>query len=83
MHNMHNREEVIRILLKTCPLVANIFTNQQAPHFAYLDNEQKEGAVVVEMKSPQSVTSFTDFMQDKVIEKATELIRCNLKLQVE
>lgn len=38
---------------------------------------------MVEMKSPQPVRSFTDFLQEKVIEKSLESLRYNLNLQVE
>lgn len=30
---MSNRGEVMKKLRKACPLVANIFTNQQASHY--------------------------------------------------
>ena len=33
MRNMSNRGEVMKKLRKACPLVANIFTNQQASHY--------------------------------------------------
>ncbi|WP_196039506.1 MULTISPECIES: hypothetical protein [Bacteroides] len=48
-----------------------------------MDTEQKESVVMVEMKSPQPVRSFTDFLQEKVIEKSLESLRYNLNLQVE
>lgn len=38
---------------------------------------------MVEMKSLQPVRSFTDFLQEKVIEKSLESLRYNLNLQVE
>lgn len=46
LKRMRNREEVLTKLKKACPLVANIFTNISAPHFAFVDKEQKQGAVV-------------------------------------
>jgi len=50
LKGMKNRNDVLVRLKKVCPLASNIFTNTVAPHFAYLDKEQKEGGVVVEMK---------------------------------
>ena len=80
---MQNKNDVLSKLKKACPLAANIFTNSTAPHFAYLDKEQKEGAVVVEMKAPVQTNSIADFLHDKVIVKAMELMKYNLKLQSE
>lgn len=80
IRTMRNRDTVMEKLRKACPLAANIFTNHESPHFVFLDKEQKEGAVVVEMKSLQPMQSFTDFINPKVVGKAMELIRYNLDL---
>ena len=83
LKRMRNREEVLAKLKKACPLGANIFTNQVAPHFAYIDTEQNVGAVVVEMKAPAQTNSITDYLHEKVVEKAMELMKYNLNLYVE
>ena len=80
---MRNREEVLAKLKKACPLGANIFTNTVAPHFAYVDPEQTQGAVVVEMKAPAQTNSIADYLHEKVVEKAMELMKYNLNLFVE
>lgn len=46
LKSIRNRENVLAQLRKVCPLAANIFTNTVSPHFAYLDKEEKEGAIV-------------------------------------
>lgn len=83
LKRMRNREEVLAKLKKACPLGANIFTNTVAPHFAYLDLDQKQGAVVVEMKTPAQTNSIADYLHEKVVEKAMELMKYNLNLYVE
>lgn len=97
LKRMRNREEVLAKLKKACPLAANIFTNQVAPHFAYLDPStsyfdfaqhksgtgQTQGAVVVEMKAPAQTNSIADYLHEKVVEKAMELMKYNLNLYVE
>lgn len=83
LKRMRNREEVLAKLKKTCPLGANIFTNTVAPHFAYVDPDQKVGAVVVEMKAPAQKNSIADYLHEKVVEKAMELMKYNLNLYVE
>lgn len=67
----------------TCPLAANIFTNTVSPHFVYLDKEQREGTVVLEMKAPVQTNSIADYLHEKVVEKAMELMKYNLNLYVE
>ena len=83
LKRMRNREEVLEKLKKACPLAANIFTNTVAPHFAYTDTEQKMDAVVVEMKAPAQTNSIADYLHEKVVEKAMELMKYNLNLYVE
>lgn len=83
LKGMRNRNEVLSKLKKACPLAANIFTNITAPHFAYIDKEQTQGAVVLEIKAPASTNSITDYLHEKVVAKAMELVRYNLNLQVE
>ena len=83
LKQMRNREEVLAKLKKACPLAANIFTNSVAPHFAFVDKEQKKGAVVLEMKVPIQTNSIADFLHEKVVEKAMELMKYNLNLYVE
>ena len=83
LKRMRNREEVLAKLKKACPLAANIFTNQVAPHFAYINNELTQGAVVVEMKAPAQTNNIADYLHEKVVEKAMELMKYNLNLYVE
>ena len=82
LKRMRNREEVLANLKKACPLAANIFTNISAPHFAFVDKEQKQGAVVLEMKAPIQTNSIADFLHEKVVERAMELMKYNLDLHV-
>ena len=83
LKRMRNREEVLAKLKKACPLAANIFTNQVAPHFAYINNELTQGAVVVEMKAPAQTNNIADYLHEKVVEKAMDLMKYNLNLYVE
>lgn len=83
LKGMRNRKDVLARLKKACPLATNIFTNTVSPHFAYIDKEQKEGAVVLEMKAPVLTNSIADYLHEKVVEKAMELMRYNLNLHVE
>ena len=83
LKEMRNREDVLVRLRKSCPLTANIFTNTVSPHFAYLDKEEKEGAVVVEMKAPVQTNSVSDYLHEKVVDKAIELMGYNLNLYTE
>lgn len=80
---MRNREKMLAKLKKACPLGANIFTNTVAPHFVYQDSDQTQGAVVVEMKAPAQTNSIADYLHEKVVEKAMELMKYNLNLYVE
>lgn len=83
LRNMRNREDVLARLRKTCPLAANIFTNTVSPHFAYLDRDEKVGAVVIEMKAPIQTNSVSDYLHKKVVDKAIELMGYNLNLYTE
>lgn len=83
MRNMKNAADVLKKLKKTCPLAAEIFGKTDGPHFVFLDKEQKEGAVVLEMNVDGNLGSFLDFLKEEVIDKASELIKYNLNLQVE
>ncbi len=83
LKGMRNRKDVLVRLKKACPLAANIFTNTVSPHFAYIDKEQKEGAVVQEMKAPVLTNNIADYLHEKVVEKAMKLMRYNLNLHVE
>lgn len=83
LKSVRNRDEVLARLRKTCPLAANIFTNTVAPHFVFLDKDEKEGAVVVEMKAPVITNNISDYLHDKVIEKAMGLMEYNLNLYAE
>ena len=80
MKKMPNREKVLARLRKACPLSANIFTNTVAPHFVYLDRDEKDGAVVVEMRAPVQTNSIADYLHEKVVNKAIELMGYNLNL---
>ena len=83
LKKMRNRDEVLVRLRKSCPLAANIFTNNVSPHFVYLDNGEKEGAVVVEMKAPAQTNSIADYLHEKIVEKAIKLMGYNLNLYTE
>lgn len=83
LKKMRNRQDVLSRLKKTCPLAANIFTNTVSPHFVYLDKEQTKGAVAVEMKAPVVTNNISDYLHEKVVEKAFELMKYNLNLHVE
>lgn len=80
---MQNRNVVLSKLKKACPLAANIFTNTTAPHFAFLDKDENEGAVVMEMKALVQINSISDYLHEKLVEKAIELMKYNLNLQCE
>ena len=83
LKGMCNRENVLGRLRKICPLAANIFTNTVLPHFVFLDKEEKDGAVVVEMKAPAQTNSIVDYLHEKVVCKAIELMEYNLNLYTE
>lgn len=80
LKSMRNRNDVLARLRKACPLAANIFTNTVSPHFVYLDGEEKDGAVVVEMRAPVQTNSIADYLHEKVVDKAIELMGYNLNL---
>ena len=48
-----------------------------------MDDKRKEGAVVLVMKTPVSTNSISDFLHEKVVKKAIELMNYNLNLYVE
>ncbi|RHK13855.1 hypothetical protein DW080_03045 [Bacteroides caccae] len=83
MRNMKNAADVLAKLKTTCPHAAQFFCETVGPHFAFLDKEKKEGAVVIEMKVDGKLNSFIDFLNEKVVDKASELIKYNLNLPVE
>lgn len=83
LKGMRNRKDVLAKLKKACPLVANIFTNTDSPHFAYIDKEQTQGAVALEMKAPVQTNSIFDYLHKEVVEKAMELMKYNLNLYCE
>lgn len=81
--DMNNRMKVLAKLKNKCPLSIDIFTNTEKPHFAYLDKEKKEGAVILVIKAPIQSESISDFLHEEVIKKAMELMMYNLNLHVE
>lgn len=80
LKQMRNRKVVLERLGKTCPLAAKIFTHTAAPHFAYIDKELRNGAVVLEMEAPVVTNNVSDYLHEKVVEKAVELMDYNLNL---
>lgn len=83
LKKIRNRKDVLARLRKSCPLAANIFTNTVSPHFVYLDKDEKEGAVVVDIKAPIQTNSIADYLHVKVVDKAIELMGYNLNLYTE
>lgn len=83
LDKMKNREDVLVRLKRSCPLASNIFTNTVSPHFVYIDKDKQEGAVVLEMKIPIQTNSISDYLHDKVLSKAIELMSYNLNLYAE
>lgn len=83
LKDINNRNAVLAKLKKHCPLSVDIFTNTVNPHFAYLDKEQKEGAVILVMKAPVQSDSICDFLHEEVVKEAMELMMFNLNLHVE
>lgn len=83
LDKMKNREDVLVRLKRSCPLASNIFTNTVSPHFVYMDKDKQEGAVVLEMKIPIQTNSISDYLHDKVLSKAIELMSYNLNLYAE
>ena len=80
---MRNRNDVLKKLKGACPLAAEIFLKRTGIHFAYIDKEQKVGAVVLEMSDHVQTNSISDFLHQDVVDKAMELIQYNLNLLVE
>lgn len=80
---MRNRNEVLSKLKKSYPLAANIFTNADAPYFAYVNKDKKEGAIVQEMKVSVMSDSIADFLHEEVVVMAMELMKYNLNLLTE
>lgn len=83
LKQMKNPSKVLETVGKSCPLASSIFVNANSPHFVYLDSEQKQGAIVLEMKAPMLNNSVADYLHDNVVEKAVELMNYNLDLYVE
>lgn len=77
---MRNRKIVLERLLKTCPLTANIFTQTADPHFAYIDKELINGAVVLEFEAPVVTNNVSDYLHEKVVKNAVELMHYILNL---
>lgn len=77
---MRNRKDVLKRLGKTCPQAAKIFTQTDASHFAHIDKELTIGAVVLEMKAPVVTNNVSDYLHEKVVEKAVEIMHYNLNL---
>lgn len=90
LKGMRNRKNVLAKLKKECPLAANIFTNAfetlgegTLPYFAYIDKEQTKGAVVLRIEAPINTNSISDYLHEKVVIKAMELMEYNLNLYCE
>lgn len=83
LRSMRNRNDVLKKLKGSCPLAVEIFLKTTGMHFAYIDNEQKVGAVVLEMNAPVQTNSISDFLHLDVVDKAMELMQYNLNLLVE
>ena len=80
---MNNRKDVISRLEKTCPLTSGIFTNSSSIHFAYIDKEQENGAIVLEMAAPVQSNNIADFLHGQVVNHAMKLMEFNLDLYCE
>uniref|UniRef100_UPI003FD6E257 hypothetical protein n=1 Tax=Alloprevotella sp. TaxID=1872471 RepID=UPI003FD6E257 len=80
---MNNRKDVISRLEKTCPLTSGVFTNTSSIHFAYIDKEQENGAIVLEMAAPVQSNSIVDFLHEQVVNNAMKLMEFNLDLYCE
>lgn len=91
LKGMRNRKDVLAKLKKECPLAVKIFTNSfetldestSLPYFAYIDKEQMKGAVVLKIKAPINTNSISDYLHEKVVIKAMELMEYNLNLYCE
>ena len=80
---MNNRKDVIRRLEKACPLTSGVFTNTSSIHFAFIDKEQENGAIVLEMAAPVQSNSIADFLHEQVVDNAMKLMEFNLDLYCE
>ena len=80
---MNNRKDVISRLEKTCPLTSGVFTNTSSIHFAYIDKELKNGAIVLEMAAPVQSNNIADFLHEQVVNHAMKLMEFNLDLYCE
>ena len=83
LRNMRNRIDVIKKLTGASPLAAEIFLKTSGVHFAYIDIDQKVGAVVLEINAPVLTNNISDFLHHDVVDKAMELMQYNLNLLVE
>lgn len=66
LKGMRNRKDVLARLEKAGPVAANIFTNTVFPHFAYINKEQTQGIIVLEMKAPVLTNSVSDYLHEKI-----------------
>ena len=83
LRSMRNMNAVLKKLKTLCPLSVEIFLKPSGIHFAYIDNEQRVGAIVLEMNAPVQSNNISDFLHQDVVNKAMELIQYNLDLLVE
>lgn len=83
LKRMGNLKDVLLRLRKTCPLTFKALTNTESIHFAYLDTEKEKGAIVQEMIAPIQSNNISDYLHEKVIDKAMELMDYNLNMYVE
>lgn len=83
LKRMKNRNEALVRLNKTCASTSKIFVDTNEIHFVYLDKECRIGAIALIMKAPSLTNSIADFIHDKVISKAMELMEYNLNVYVE
>lgn len=83
LRSMRNRNDVLKKLMGSCPLAADIFLDTSDPHFAYIDAEQKVGAIIKEMNVPIISNNITDFLHNDVLKNAAKLMEYNLNLLVE
>lgn len=65
LKRMYNRNQVLAKLQKACPLAGN---NTIDP-LAYLDGDQNEGAIVIEMKVPVMTDNITDYLHEQVVSR--------------
>ena len=83
LRHMNNRKDVTSRLEKTCPLTSGVFTNTSSIRFAYIDKEQENGAIVLEMAAPVQSNSIVDFLHEQVVNHAMKLMEFNLDLYCE